>query len=247
VSVRPQDTPQHLDGDFVALTVADTGCGIAADILPKVFDPFFTTKQRTKGTGLGLSQVHGFAHQSGGTVVIESDLGRGTRVTLYLPRAYAGPEQRVPEPAVEPDVSGTALLVEDNPDVAEVSVTLLQQLGYEVETATDAETALETIESRSFDLVVSDIVMAGSMDGLSLARVVRQRRPDLPIILVTGYSESAAAADPEFAVLRKPYQLGELSRAVAHVTAETRQPPPGNLVRLRDARRAAQARTDRPK
>ena len=85
------------------------------------------------------------------------------------------------------------------------------------------------------------------MHGLGLARVIRQRRPDLPIILVTGYSESAAAADPEFAVLRKPYQLAELSRAVVNVIAETRQPPPGNLVRLRDARRAVQARTDRPK
>src|SRR5205814_3084292 len=109
-------------------------------------------------------------------------LGRGTRVTLYLPRAYARPEQRVAEPAVESGVSGTALLVEDNPDVAEVSVTLIEQLGYEVETATDAATALETLESLSVDLVVSDIIMAGSMDGLGLARVIRQRRPALPII-----------------------------------------------------------------
>jgi PAS domain S-box-containing protein len=245
VTLRAEDTPQHLEGDFVALTVADTGCGIAADILPKVFDPFFTTKQRTKGTGLGLSQVHGFAHQSGGTVVVDSELGRGTRVTLYLPRAHARPDRVIADVAAESGISGAALLVEDNPDVAEVSVTLLQQLGYEVESASDAEAALEALESRSFDIVVSDIVMAGPMDGLGLARAIRQRRPNLPIILVTGYSESAAAADSEFAVLRKPYQLVELSRAVAKVIAETREPPPGNLVHLRDARRAVQPRTDR--
>jgi len=246
VRLRPEDNQQNLEGDFVALTIADTGCGIAADILSKVFDPFFTTKQRTKGTGLGLSQVHGFAHQSGGTVIVRSELGKGTSVTLYLPRAHAGPRREARESAVESSGSGTALLVEDNPDVAEVSVALLEQLGYQVHAAGDALTALEAVEARNFDLVVSDIVMAGAMDGLGLARAIRQRHPQLPVILVTGYSDTAALAAPEFAVLRKPYQLVELSRAAAKVIAETRQPPPDNLVRLRDAKRGVQPKNERP-
>src|SRR5262249_40894316 len=218
--LRPAETEENLEGDFVALAIADTGCGIAADILPKVFDPFFTTKQRSKGTGLGLSQVHGFVHQSGGTVKIESELGKGTRITLYLPRAQASPEQASAQPAAEASTSGAVLLVEDNPDVAEVSAGLLEKLGYEVHTAGDAQAALEALETRAFDLLVSDIVMAGAMDGLDLARAIRQRHPHLPMILVTGYSNSAVLADPEFAVLRKPYQLEDLSRAAAKAIAE---------------------------
>ena len=104
-------------------------------------------------------------------------------------------------------------------------------------TAGDARSALEAVEARKFDLVVSDIIMAGPMDGLGLARALRERHRDIPIILVTGYSNTVTAADAEFAVLRKPYQLADLSRAAAKVIAEARQPPPGNLVRLRDARR----------
>jgi PAS domain S-box-containing protein len=244
--LRRGGAEENLEGDFVALTIADTGCGIAADILPKVFDPFFTTKQRTKGTGLGLSQVHGFVHQSGGTVRIESELGKGTRITLYLPRAHASPKEATVEPIAEASASGSVLLVEDNPDVAEVSAGLLEQLGYEVHAAGDAQAAIEALEARKFNLVVTDIVMAGPMDGLGLARAIRQRYPDLPLILVTGYSNSAVLADPEFAVLRKPYQLEDLSRAAAKVIAESRQPPPSNLVRLRDIRRNANSKNERP-
>ncbi len=238
VRLRSEEAQHHLEGDFVALTITDTGCGIAADILPKVFDPFFTTKQKSKGTGLGLSQVHGFAHQSGGTVTIESRLGKGTRLTLYLPRADARSASTAPEQAAEsPEGYGTVLLVEDNPDVAEVSAALIEQLGYRVHAAGDAQSAIEASEAQRFDLVISDIVMAGAMDGLGLAREIRRRRPDLPVILVTGYSEKASTADAEFPVLRKPFQLADLSRAAAKVIAEMRQPPPSNLVRLRDAKR----------
>jgi CheY-like chemotaxis protein len=228
-----------LAGDFVALTIADTGCGIAPDIIPKVFDPFFTTKQGRHGTGLGLSQVHGFVHQSGGTVTIDSELGKGTRVTLYLPRAEAGARQSRPEPSAEPAGNGMVLLVEDNPDVLDVTVAMLEQLGYGVEAVENAEAALAAIGRRPFDLMISDIVMAGSMDGVGLAREVRQHHPELPIVLVTGYSDSAASAQREFTVLRKPYRLAELSRGIASVVGEARQPSAGNLVRLRDARRAA--------
>ena len=115
--------------------------------------------------------MHGFAHQSGGTVTIASELGQGTRITLYLPRAEVRAEQLAAEPAAQPAEGGSVLLVEDNPEVAEVSALLLEQLGYRVKTAGDAEAALAAIEREAFDLVVSDIVMAGALDGIGLARV----------------------------------------------------------------------------
>jgi PAS domain S-box-containing protein len=242
-ALQPADTRLGLKGDFVAITVADTGSGIPADILPRVFDPFFTTKPPAKGTGLGLSQVHGFVHQSGGTLGIESELGKGTRVTLYLPRAQAGTEVRAAEAPAGADIGGTVLLVEDNPDVAEASAVLLEQLGYEVHRAGDAETALREVEERELDLVVSDIVMAGAMDGLGLARAIRQRHPTLPVLLVTGYSNAVASAETEFTVLRKPYELADLGRAAAKLVAEAQ--PPSNLVHLRDAKRAVQAKPER--
>jgi PAS domain S-box-containing protein len=237
VRLDPKDAPQGLEGDFVALTIADTGTGIAPDILPKVFDPFFTTKPTGKGSGLGLSQVHGFAHQAGGTVVIDSALGQGTRITLYLPRTETEPERAAAEPEVAGTAEGVALLVEDNPEVAEAGILMLEQLGYTVDAVGDAEAALEAVERRKVDLVVSDIVMAGAMDGIALARALRERYPNLPVMLVTGYTDAPALAQAEFSVLRKPYGLADLSRAIAKVTAEAGQPRPSNLVDLRDARR----------
>ncbi|HZB37471.1 MAG TPA: PAS domain S-box protein [Beijerinckiaceae bacterium] len=245
VTLKGGETQPSLEGDFIALTVADSGSGIAPDILPKVFDPFFTTKQGAKGTGLGLSQVHGFVHQSGGTVALNSELGRGTSVTLYLPRAREAAEHAPVEAAAEFAGSGTILLVEDNPEVAEATAELVQQLGYGIEGAGDAAAALEAVERESFDLVISDIVMAGAMDGLGLARAIRQRRPDLPVLLVTGYSNALALAASEFTVLRKPFALADLGRAVAKIIAETREPAPTNLVHLRDARRGPGSKNGR--
>jgi PAS domain S-box-containing protein len=224
VRLKPGDVGD-LAGEFVALSVADTGSGIAPEILPKVFDPFFTTKRIDKGTGLGLSQVYGFAHQSGGTVSVDSEVGNGTRVMIYLPRAKAdAPAARAKEPPAE-DVAagGLVLLVEDNPVVADVSATMLSELGFGVETVADATAALRALEAgKKFELMFSDIVMAGQMDGIALARVVRQRRPDLPILLATGYSQAADAAQDEFSILRKPYQITQLGRAIAAVIAQKR-------------------------
>ena len=231
------DTPAGIAGEFVAVRVVDSGSGIAPDVLPKVFDPFFSTKGVNKGTGLGLSQVHGFAHQSGGTVTIASELGRGTTVTLYFPRspetAAAAGEAPVPERAG----GGTVLVVEDNPEVAEVTIAMLRELGYEVRSARDADAALAMIEAQAFDLVLSDIVMPGAIDGAALAREIRRRRPELPVLLVTGYAEAVNRLGGDFAVLRKPFDLAELSRVTARLIAEARQPPGSNLVRLRDLRR----------
>ncbi|MEA2863085.1 MAG: hypothetical protein QOC84_1041 [Bradyrhizobium sp.] len=202
-------------GDYVAITVKDTGTGIPRDILEKVFDPFFTTKPVGKGTGLGLSQVHGFAHQAGGTVAVESELGKGTAFTIYLPRGTPMPK-RPSEELISLGV-GTVLLVEDNPDVAIASTGLLEQLGYSVRWASDAEAALKEMAANNIDLVLSDIVMPGSMDGLALARALKQKHPRLPILLASGYSDAAQNARAEFPILRKPYQIHELNAALARL------------------------------
>ena len=201
-------------GDHVAISVEDTGTGIAPDVLGKIFDPFFTTKPIGKGTGLGLSQVHGFAHQAGGTVEVESELDKGTKITVLLPRESAHPKAVVQDVA-DAGGSGTVLLVEDNPEVASVSCSLLEQLGYTVRRVSDAETALREVERDGIDLVFSDIVMPGKIDGLGLARRLKEIRPDLPILLATGYSDAAANARGNFPILRKPYEIHELSRAIA--------------------------------
>jgi PAS domain S-box-containing protein len=201
-------------GDFVAISVSDAGIGIAPDVLAKIFDPFFTTKPVGKGTGLGLSQVHGFAHQAGGSVKVESELGKGTKVTILLPRERSGAlaDRHL---VSEMTGSGTVLLVEDNPEVASVSANLLEQLGYTVRRVADAEAALREIERDGVDLVFSDIVMPGKIDGLSLARRLREIRPDLPILLATGYSDAAADVRGDFPILRKPYEIHQLSQAIA--------------------------------
>jgi len=219
VSVRASNV--HIDnatrkGGHVAIEVKDTGVGIPPDIIAKVFDPFFTTKSIGKGTGLGLSQVHGFAHQAGGTVAVASELGKGTTFTVCLPRGQLGIAPA--EAETRSTGSGTVLLVEDNPDVATASTGLLEQLGYSVRWVSDAETALKELDRDGIDLVVTDIVMPGKIDGLGLARAIQQKRPGLPILLATGYSEAAQNARTDFSILRKPYQLHELSRALSELS-----------------------------
>jgi len=225
--------PAALAGDFVAVTVADTGSGMAPDVLARVFDPFFTTKG-AKGSGLGLSQVHGFVHQSGGTVTIRSVPGDGTHVTLYLPRAVEMPDRPRPtERPVESKVpGGNALVVEDNPAVATATAGMLKELGYEVVSKSDAQSALDEADRCKFDLVVSDIVMGGAMDGLALWRALRQRHPKLPVVLVTGYSDAARAAERDVVLLSKPFRLEELGRVIARAIAGRIQPAASNLVQL---------------
>jgi len=205
-----------VDEDRVAISVEDSGMGIPQDIVDKVFDPFFTTKPVGKGTGLGLSQVHGFVHQAGGTIGLKSTLGKGTKVTINLPRSKA--EQTATRDAQPSAGSGTVLLVEDNPEVATASTSLLEQLGYEVRWVSDASSALLEIEKNGIDIVFSDIVMPGKMDGVRLAQTIRAKNPKLPVLLVTGYSETAKDIGSAFPILRKPYQLHELSKALEKLT-----------------------------
>ena len=215
VHLRPEDTPEHLSGEFVALTVADTGTGIKPDVLPKVFEPFFTTKQPDKGTGLGLSQVYGLTRQSGGTATIASRVGAGTTVTIYLPHGQ-GPLSA--ETMIEdqlPHGRETVLVVEDNPEVQEVAGLLLNQLGYGVLHAQSAAAALELLaSSKAVDLVFTDVVMPGELDGVALARHVKERYPDIAVLLTSGYAKAWHTFEAGLPIVRKPYQLQTLARAV---------------------------------
>jgi PAS domain S-box-containing protein len=216
VCLGPADGRDGLAGEFVALRVADTGCGIPDEVVGKVFEPFFTTKAAEKGTGLGLSQVYGFARRSGGTVAIASEVGRGTTVSLYLPRSHGQVERPASEDADQRMAAGeeTILVVEDNEDVRAVAVSLLEQLGYRTVAVESAGTALARLCAGELpDAVFTDVVLPGDMDGLALARTVKQRWPDLPSVLTTGYAK-IFESEPEFPVLRKPYQIAALARVI---------------------------------
>ena len=210
--------PGELSGEYVVIAVHDTGEGIPAEVLPRVFEPFFTTKAPGKGTGLGLSQVYGFSRQSGGTVTLQSPPGRGTTVTLWLPRSTAG--QSAATPAGEPAPAqrhGTILVVEDDDTVAGVLAELLGELGYGVLTAASGTEALEKLHSGPrVDLLLTDVVMLGPMNGLQLARTVRSRFAAMPVIVMTGYAAEIGRIGAEgFKVLTKPFDLATLARAVA--------------------------------
>jgi two-component system NtrC family sensor kinase len=218
VVLEGKATEEGLSGAFVAIRVADTGSGIAPDILPHVFEPYFTTKEVGKGTGLGLSQVYGFAKQSGGTATIASTVGRGTLITLYLPHTQELPAPSAArlEPEAAPQWAGTALVVEDSPEVAEVAAAYFQQLGYTVKQVASASEALELLsKDANIDLVFSDILMPGGMNGVELAHAIRRRYPTMPVLLTTGYSESARdAVQQGFVVLQKPFDLAALEQAL---------------------------------
>ncbi|MFL4976141.1 MAG: response regulator [Microvirga sp.] len=220
--VLGDDDAVGLRGDFVALGVRDTGTGIAADVLPRIFEPFFTTKEVDKGTGLGLSQVYGFATQSGGAATAMSTPGLGTTITLYLPRSPDGiaPRDAAPPEAAPERGDGAALLVEDNAEVAEVARACLEELGYTVTAAANAGDALKLVEAgQRFDLVFSDIVMPGGMSGLDLAARLRQHRPDLPVVLATGYSHAVeAGAGKSFTIIQKPFTAAKIAAAVRAAT-----------------------------
>jgi PAS domain S-box-containing protein len=225
VTLRADRSTTDLDGEFVALSMTDTGTGIPSEALPKVFEPFFTTKAVGKGTGLGLSQVYGFAHQSGGAVTIDSHVGSGTTVTIYLPRSHADVSE-ISEPSRTPHTlrggSGTVLLVEDNPEVGDVTATLLGQLGYRVLRAPSAAEALSLLDDGGIDLVLTDIIMPGPMDGLALAAEIRRQHPQIPVVLTTGYTDVTPEAEYRFAVLRKPFQMLALEKILREALQRSR-------------------------
>jgi PAS domain S-box-containing protein len=203
---------EHNKG-YVAISFSDSGMGIPPNLLSKIFDPFFTTKEVGKGTGLGLSQVYGFAHQAGGTVTADSKVGQGTTITVYLPSCEG--EEIAAQEMSEIDAPHLqrpmVLVVDDSPEVAEVTSSLFEHLGYDTVYRDSAEAALKLLgEGAKIDLVFSDIVMPGTIDGVGLAGEVRTRYPHLPVILTTGYSDAAQAAPPDLKILRKPFDSDAL-------------------------------------
>ena len=213
------ELPDATPGDHVVLSVIDTGTGMPPDVLARVFDPFFTTKTDGKGTGLGLSMVYGFTRQSGGHVRIESAPGVGTAVRLYLPRAQEvikAPPTRPGRTASLPQGHESILVVDDNAGVRETATRILQSLGYAVLEAENGADALEILaQTPHLDLLFSDVIMPGGIDGPALARAATAKRPDLAVLLTSGYvntanEETDLAAYP-WDLLAKPYRREELA------------------------------------
>jgi PAS domain S-box-containing protein len=204
-------------GEYVAIRITDTGCGIEADSLSRIFEPFFTTKMVGQGTGLGLSQVFGFAKQSGGEVRVESEVSVGTTFALYLPKVDEPIEgnDSVADPLKSEQLPrGKILVVEDNAHVGEFATQLLADLGYESVWASDAESAFLLLKDRAFDLMFTDVVMPG-MNGIELAKEFSRLRPGVPVILASGYSHVLAEEGSHgFPLLQKPYSVEALSQAI---------------------------------
>ncbi len=213
-AARPSDLP---DGDYVLVSVTDTGSGMTDDVRAKAFEPFFTTKEIGKGSGLGLSMVHGVAVQSGGNVYLQSALGRGTTVTLCLPRSASEPVAVELQSADAPQLNGgpaTILVVDDDADVRDIAVNGLRDFGYQVLEAENGYAALERLARDRIDLVLMDVAMPG-MNGIETIRRAREIHPRLPAIFTSGYADTTVFApivdDP---LLQKPYRLDKLASAV---------------------------------
>jgi len=216
---------EGLTGDYVALSMADSGIGIPEEIRTRIFEPFFTTKAFGQGTGLGLSQTYGFVQQSNGTITLESEVGRGTTITIYLPSsgvAAAGrdaAERNAGRPIV--------LVVDDDLSVAEMAGEMIEALGYEPRIANSGAEALGILTRTSgIRLVFSDVVMAGGMSGLELARKLRARYPEMPVLLTSGYSQTMTAAPGEFPFLAKPYNMEQLSASIRRMLGQGSVPEP---------------------
>jgi signal transduction histidine kinase len=214
------------DGDYIELTITDTGVGMPAQVVERAFEPFFTTKEVGKGTGLGLSMVYGMARQSGGTARIESAPGKGTAVKLLFRKAdeaaietTAGSEE--PTSATVPFAPVSVLVIDDDPDVRGFIVTSLEELGYRVREAGDGRAGLAAIDRETPDLVILDFIMPG-MSGADVARRIRAKRPDQPILFVSGYSETEAVkrTAPEATLLAKPFRADALHKALRSVLAQ---------------------------
>jgi CheY-like chemotaxis protein len=217
------EQPALRPGDYICITVADTGAGMSADVAARAFDPFFTTKPIGQGTGLGLSMIYGFARQSNGHVALDTAEGKGTSIRLYLPR-----HQGVAEggQTSSPDRNGlavtgeTVLVVEDERVVRDVIIEMLHDQGYRTRHAADGPAGLRILSEESIDLLLTDIGLPG-MNGRQLADQARELRPDLKILFMTGYAENAANAEgflqPGMDMITKPFDLGHLSQRVRDI------------------------------
>ena len=212
--------PEVKPGSYVMIIVSDSGIGMTPAVLARAFDPFFTTKEVAKGSGLGLSQVYGFAKTAGGHVTIESELGTGTTVKLYLPKSTDRPilaETSDETTLLGPASSHETILVVEDKDVLLVAAENLTELGYHVETAVNAAQALEILRGDDpVDLLFSDVIMPGDMNGVQLAVEARRIRPELKVLLTSGYAATALSREhglpDNLNVVEKPYQREELAK-----------------------------------
>jgi CheY-like chemotaxis protein len=217
------DPPRGARPPMVALEVRDSGQGMPAHVLRRATEPFFTTKSSGSGTGLGLAQVYGTVHQSGGEIGIDSEPGRGTVVTLRLPACEPQPDMKAD---AAPDLAGEAagdrriILCDDDDLVRGFAARVLDEAGYVVETVSDGRTAVELVRHAVADLLLVDFAMPG-MNGAEVMRATRAIRPDLPVLLITGYADTEAvgALGPDVPVLRKPFEAGSLLIAVREAIA----------------------------
>ncbi|MEN3366866.1 MAG: hypothetical protein V7606_4140 [Burkholderiales bacterium] len=207
-------------GPYVRVNVTDTGTGMPAEVMARAFEPFYTTKEIGKGTGLGLSQVYGFIAQSGGEIVLESKVGRGTTVSIYLP-SIPGEADEADRDANADSRTGTdtVLIVEDEPDLMEVAAELFRSIGYEVLTAGNGHDAIDILKRRrDINLLFTDVMMPNGMSGIELARFTRKLCPDVKVILSSGYPLPALKAEhgnlDEFAFMIKPYRLSDLAKKI---------------------------------
>jgi len=213
-------------GDYLCVAVHDTGCGMDAETAARVFEPFFTTKAPGRGTGLGLSQVYGFARQSGGGVALDSAPGKGTSLRVYLPLDSRRVSEEGAEAAPAGDRRGPALrilLAEDDAQVGELVEAMLRDLGHEVLQVPHAAAALDVLKGRArIDLLLTDLIMPGDMNGVELAREAVRLRPGLPVILSSGYTGEAlsAAEETPWPLLRKPYGAEDLARTIAEAAPD---------------------------
>ena len=214
-------------GQYLSLCVTDTGTGMTPEVMAKAFDPFFTTKPLGEGTGLGLSMIYGFAKQSGGQVRIYSELGQGTTVCLYLPRHRGqgdadGMAETAPvetEPQARPRHSKMVLVVDDEPTVRMLLADILADLGCTVVEAPDSAAGLKLLQSEThIDLLVTDVGLPGGLNGRQLADAARSTRPELPVLLITGYAENAVlrtgSLAPGMQVLTKPFGVDAMSARI---------------------------------
>jgi signal transduction histidine kinase/ActR/RegA family two-component response regulator len=230
VKVSANEVGDIRAGDYVRISVTDTGCGMPPEVKERAFEPFFTTKPVGKGTGLGLSQIFGFAHQSGGEAGIESEVGKGTTVSIYLPKSTADSavrlhpaESRMSEEVRVP--GARILLVEDDPRVRTSTVEALRDLDYEPAACSSGEEAIRLFEEQIFDLVISDVIMP-EMTGPELIRILKQKRDDFAVLFVTGYvGESETDILIGHELLRKPFTVGALASAVAMALSQPSEPP----------------------
>ncbi len=210
-------------GRYVVISVSDTGSGIQPELLSKVFDPFFTTKSVGKGTGLGLSQVYGIARQSGGATRISSKVGKGTTIEIWLPLVDGEAAEHIVGPAPETVMRGQhekVLVIDDDPDVRRFIVQCLETLDYDVTQAEHGEAGLARLDADAPKLLIVDFAMPG-LNGAAVAAEARRRRPDLPIILVTGYADTKAVERVvgTDSILRKPFKVEDLANSMRRALA----------------------------